>query len=444
MVVFPSSRNLLPAILCLLLVTSSLGSHSEQEAAVDWIRSNAIPLKTVDPGSGFDDLQPLAKVVGDARIVALGEATHGTHEFFRLKHRIIEFLAAQKGFTIFAIEANMPEAYRVNQFVLNGEGDPKQLLKGMYFWTWDTEEVLDMILWMREFNRSGRRRIEFTGFDMQNPKVAMQIVQAFIAAHDERYLSTLIPIYLEVRHKAGKTPSASREINQTIPDHLLALQCRDIVEHLGKNRDTFARSGASLESIDWAIQNATIVLQYMLLRSGEQTRDQSMAANVEWIAQHNPEAKIVLWADNGHVKYTNAPGFDPMGRYLHKTFGRELVNFGFAFNQGSFRAYEPCKGLHEITVHPLGRDSLDSTLAAAGIPFFALDLRTLPQNGPVNHWLGGIRPMRNVGAVYSEDKADTPMVIGRERWPEGFDVILFVESTTPSRANPESTDNGRQ
>jgi erythromycin esterase len=100
--------------------------HASAQQPVNWIRKNAIPLRTVEAGNGFNDMQPLKKVVGDARIVALGEATHGTREFFQLKHRMIEFLASQMGFTIFSIEANMPEAYRLNDFVLNGNGDPKQ------------------------------------------------------------------------------------------------------------------------------------------------------------------------------------------------------------------------------------------------------------------------------------------------------------------------------
>ncbi|MGA7315309.1 MAG: erythromycin esterase family protein [Silvibacterium sp.] len=148
-------------------------SEPGEQAFVDWARQNAIPLKTVEAGHGFEDMAPVGKIVGDARIVELGEATHGTHEFFQMKHRMVEYLATREGFTIFSIEANMPEAYRLNDFVLNGVGDPKQLLKGMYFWTWNTEEVLDMILWMREFNRSGKGRIEFTGFDMQTPTVSL-------------------------------------------------------------------------------------------------------------------------------------------------------------------------------------------------------------------------------------------------------------------------------
>jgi erythromycin esterase-like protein len=157
----------------------------------DWIAGHAIRLTTPEAGHGFDDMQPLKQVVGKARIVALGEATHGTHEFFQLKHRMVEFLASQMGFTIFAIEANMPEAYQLNEYVLHGTGDPVALIKGMYFWTWDTQEVLAMVKWMREFNASGKGQIQFTGFDMQTPTVAAKIAGDFIAAHDPDYSPTV-------------------------------------------------------------------------------------------------------------------------------------------------------------------------------------------------------------------------------------------------------------
>ncbi|HEV3253090.1 MAG TPA: erythromycin esterase family protein [Candidatus Acidoferrales bacterium] len=380
-------------------------------------------------------MQPLAGVVGDARLVALGEATHGTREFFQFKHRMVEFLASQEGFTIFSIEANMPEAYRLNDFVLKGEGDPKQLLKGLYFWTWDTEEVLNMILWMREFNRQGKGRIEFTGFDMQTPKLAMKIVQSFVATNDKAYEATIDPIYDEVMRRTKQAPSDEESASQKLSDHLLARKCRDVTEHLAKGRAGFLRSGLEVERVDWAIQNARMVMQYALLQSGEQSRDESMAENVEWIADHNPGAKIVLWAANGHVRYTAFPEFNPMGLYLRKRFGKGIVNFGFCFGEGSFRAVETGRIPREFTVKPLPKGSLDGTLASSGIPLFALDLRNLPKDGPVARWFAKPRAMRNIGAVYSEKGGDSPDPIAITRWPAAFDVILFVEKTTAAHGN---------
>jgi erythromycin esterase-like protein len=70
-------------------------------------------------------------MIGEARIVSLGEATHGSREFFQLKHRMLEFLASEMGFSIFSIEANLPETYRMNDYVLEGKGDPAQLLRSV-------------------------------------------------------------------------------------------------------------------------------------------------------------------------------------------------------------------------------------------------------------------------------------------------------------------------
>ena len=100
-----------------------------------WLSANAMPFDTPVAGNGFADLQGLKTAIGDARIVSLGEGTHGTREFFQMKHRLLELLVEEMGFTHFSIEASMPEAYRVNDYVLTGQGDPYELLEGMYFWT---------------------------------------------------------------------------------------------------------------------------------------------------------------------------------------------------------------------------------------------------------------------------------------------------------------------
>lgn len=186
-------------VLLSLLASSGVLGQAPNQPVIDWLRKQAIRLTTPEARHGFAEMRPLKKVIGNARIVSLGEATHGTREFFQLKHRMLEFLATEMGFTIFSIEANMPEAYRLNDFVLTGKGDPAQLLKGMYFWTWNTEEVLDMILWMRDFNKSGKGRIEFTGFDMQTPDVAMSIAGDFIKKHEPDYSDAVQRAWDDVR-----------------------------------------------------------------------------------------------------------------------------------------------------------------------------------------------------------------------------------------------------
>jgi erythromycin esterase-like protein len=563
-------------IVHLFLAAALVSTAAAQESSPvrDWIAGHAIRLTTPEAGHGFEDMQPLKQAVGDARIVALGEATHGTREFFQLKHRMVEFLASQMGFSIFAIEANMPEAYQLNDYVLHGTGDPAALIKGMYFWTWDTQEVLEMVKWMRAFNESGKGRIQFTGFDMQTPRVAVKIAGDFIAAHDPEYSPTvqkatrmaLAPTAQEgkfasatgsfpVAAAAGKRirfsgyiktegvsngyaglwwradgpnppralafdnmqdrgakgtadwkkfelelsiPAETRNINfgallvgkgtawfdglavevdgapyqnesvfgflknsmQQGPYQLRVdnetqreghatlmirrgdqpadaidpkegvAAWRAIVEHMEVSREKY---GASPET-EWAIQNARVVEQCMQGRADEVYRDASMAANIKWILDQNPGAKIVVWAHNGHVNFGGPSGkYTPMGEWLRQGFGHQMVVFGFAFNQGSFQAVEQGKSLRDFTVGPAPASGFDAMLASTGIPLFALDLRRLPQSGPAADWFQEAHPARGIGAVYSEAGAASyfrPLVA-----PKAFDVMLYVDKTTAARKN---------
>jgi erythromycin esterase len=396
---------------------------NSSDAVWEWIRRTAIPLSTPVAGHGFDDMAPLKRIVGDARVVALGEATHGTREFFQLKHRMLEFLVTQMGFSIFAIEANMPEAYRLNEFVLKGEGDPAKLIKGMYVWMWDTQEVLDMVLWMREYNRSGKGRVEFTGFDMQTPTVANENVRDFVAKTDADYVPALARASEMVR--AARNPKA-------VDPKIAVIEWEKVVVHLESLRP---RAG-----LEWAIQNARVVLQCMQMGANlvkpdaaMAVRDASMVANVKWILDRSPGAKIVLWAHNWHVM--TGP-IDSMGAALRKMYADKLVTFGFAFNQGSFRAMSMNGGVQIFTVGPAPAGSLDATLAAGGIPLFVLDLRAAPKTGPVAEWLGVKHPTRNIFHGFSEDAPGSNMF--EQVVTERYDSLFFVDKTTAARPNPKA------
>lgn len=171
---------------CMSLASLSFAREPDP-AVVDWIKSSAIPLKSAEAGNGFDDMQPIKRIVGDARVVGLGEATHGTREHFQLKHRMLEFLVNEMGFTIFSIEASMPDCIAINDYVLHGKGDPEKAVAGQGFWTWSTEEVLDMVKWMRRYNEdpSHNVKLKFYGFDMQNEYSAANAVLAYLKRVDE-------------------------------------------------------------------------------------------------------------------------------------------------------------------------------------------------------------------------------------------------------------------
>ena len=397
------------------------------DAVIGWIRDTAIRLSTPVAGHGLNDMEPLKKIVGDARIVALGEATHGTREFFQFKHRMLEFLVTQMGFSIFSIEANMPEAYRLNDFVLNGEGDPAKLIKGMYVWLWDTQEVLEMVLWMREYNKSGKGRVQFTGFDMQTPTVASAIVRDFVANTDAEYVPTLARVLDMVRASVKMEPGDRNSV---------AAEWEKVVAHLETLRPH--------PDAEWAIQNARIVVQCMNwaaklmkppsmdARASMALRDASMASNVKWILDQSPDAKMVLWAHNFHVM--TGPGTG-MGAALRKMYADKLVTFGFAFNRGSFRAMSSNGVVQDFTIGPAPAGSLDATLAASGIPLFALDLRAAPKTGPVAEWLGEEHPTRNIFQGFAEDVPGSNMF--EQVVTETYNCLFFVDKTTATRPNPK-------
>ena len=171
---------------------------SEQEqAVVDWLKEAAIPLKTAEAGNGFQDMQPVRELVGEARLVSLGESTHGTREIFQMKHRMLEFLATEMGFTLFGIEASMPDCIAINDYVLTGEGNVRSAVAGQGFWTWNTNEVVEMVEWMRAYNadpaNAGRPKLKFYGYDMQNPASAVATTLRFLEKVDPEAAKAFAP-----------------------------------------------------------------------------------------------------------------------------------------------------------------------------------------------------------------------------------------------------------
>lgn len=148
-----------------------------------WLEANVHPFAGSHLSLPHGDIEFLREIVGDARIVSLGEGTHGTRDFFEMKARILRFLVEEMGFNTFAIEATWPESRRIDHYVRTGEGDPRVFLSALYFWTWNTESVLEMIEWMREHNEGGGD-IGFHGFDMQFPGMALHNVREYFREVD--------------------------------------------------------------------------------------------------------------------------------------------------------------------------------------------------------------------------------------------------------------------
>jgi len=389
-----------------------------------WLKSNINVFDTSDPKHDNSDLSFLKQIVGDAKIVSLGEGTHGTSEFFKMKHRITKYLAEEMGFSVFAIEANMPEAKIVNDYILNGIGDPKKALASLYFWTWNTQEVLDMIEWMREFNKSKKGRIEFWGFDMQTPNVAIEIVEKYFAEHDSSYLPKAKADYDKVIESMNEIRKMKTRPGNVLIEPVLNY-ANEVLNYFNTKLPLY-KTSISNDEAEQVLQNAKIVVQSIeCMMTDNISRDESMAANVEWIINHfGKDAKIVLWAHNAHVSKRANQWMKPMGSYLDKKYSKDMIVFGFGFNEGKYTAVGN-NGLGIYTTSSSQQGSLERILHQTKKDQFIFDLRKAKDN-PLFSFLKDDIEFRSIGAMALDDAFYKTKIM------DEFDAIVYFDKTTPS------------
>jgi erythromycin esterase len=410
---------------------------AEQRAAVVRdLRAHAIPFRSVLAGNGFDDLASLDRLIGNARIVALGEASHGTAEFFQMKHRLLEYLVERKGFTVFAIEGNWPEAQVADRFITTGEGDAGAALAAMYYWTWQAEEVSALLHWMRHYNATQGQHpvLSFAGFDMQVPNVAVKRVIDFLDRTSSADRDAVRVLYdgMEKLEKWGTGTPAGE--NTRLADG--ASKALDLIE---AHRETLVMASTPEEYRDLR-QAARIVLQAFARRAGipGAERDCAMAANVRWLIEEAfPGQKIVLWAHNSHVGTDMGGSEKSLGNHLRDRYGDQMVVIGFATHHGEVRARRREDGsgqpgpLVAAPLAPVSKVSVEAVFQETGLPRFILDLRDLPKDSAVSAWLAKPRLHRMIGAEYGAE-ADFKNY-AHVRLPQMYDAIVFIAGSTAAK-----------
>lgn len=408
-------------------------TSEERAAVVADLKSRARPLAAVDAGTDTADLAFLDSFVGDARIVALGESSHGSSEQFRMKRRIIEYLVERKGFTVVAFEANWADALATDRYVKGGEGSIETALSALGYWVWRTEEVKELLEWMREQNarRPPERRLTFAGIDIQQKKDPVSCV-------------------LDALQKAGETDH-ERAVRlytyETPPDGASDEQIEAALD-VARKRVREARSileaahdrivpALSERDFQTARQCATVIVQALdnlgLGLLAGQLRDPAMADNVKWLADvDRPGEKIIVWAHNGHVG--NQP--TTMGESLRKMFGSSLVVIGQAVHDGEIRANPVIDGITRGSLLSLdgpvsiplaapAPGSLSDVVAGAEIPAFFLDLKGA-DGGALAHWLA--RPLRetSIGWPYDPSQPNTRTIV----LPTTYDALIFIAKSS--------------
>jgi erythromycin esterase len=398
-----------------------------QRTAVDAaLRRDAVALRTTDPEAPLDDLAAFDRDVANARIVGLGEASHGTAEFFRMKHRLFRDLVERHGVTVFAFEANLPEAREMERYVTTGEGDPAHALHSLYFWTWQTEEVLALAKWMRAYNAApGKHQtLHFAGFDAQVAAPAADAVERFASARSAASGEAVKARYACLRLGDTALRAMAADAMRTCSTSITAVA--GLIAPLHPDADT-ARDARVVE------QFAAITLNPDSKNGGFAARDAAMAENVTWLAETRyPGAKLALWAHNGHIaSQSSGSALATMGEHLRQHFGPSYVRIGFAFDRGTITAVGGRLGSQTVAPAPAG--TLESVLNGIG-PELYLSLRALHPGDPVAAWLDGGTLSREPGALYDEANQNALFATLKER--DRFDALIFVAESHASSLLP--------
>lgn len=415
--------------------TASASAASTDEV-VSWIDRKARRLRTTDPTEPLGDLRGLRRIVGGASVVGLGEACHGSREIFRVKHRMVRYLVEELGFRTLAFEQDFAWGTVIDHYVVTGEGDPRELVTGMSSPLWATEEILDLVTWMRSYNERHRDPVRFFGSDLLSLReVSFTKVTEHVrrVAPDrlselESELAPLRPRPDQFQWYAGLSAEEKRELIE----HGLAVV--ELLESIPL--------GSSDMNGEYARQHARAIVgwyqNYTARSSLRPVRERFIAEAITWWKRVHG-GRIGYWAANAHTGAAGNMTFEKPGEtntgdwagyLLRQHFGRGYVSIGTSFHAGSVSSgYAPPASYR---VDPPRAGLVDAVLGEAAAADYLLDLRG-PAPRPVREWLTGPARTRMVHPDYvgEDDASDHTMSVAALN--ELFDAIVHIRDTTASR-----------
>ena len=390
------------------------------------------------------DLDPLLKRIGPARVVLLGEATHGTSEFYRMRDRITRDLIIEKGFRFVAIEADWPDAARVDHYVRHFEYPPSEWTAFARFpsWMWRNNEMRDFVSWLRQHNGTLEKdkRVAFHGLDLYSLYDSIRSVLNYLDKVDptsakvarERY-GCLTPWQSDPAtygHAAltGSYPTCEADVVRALTD--LQARRRAYAEHDGEH------------FLD-AEQNARLVanaeryyrVMYYGSRASWNLRENHMFETLKNLLEfHGADSKAVIWAHNSHVGNAGATemaarGEHNIGELCRNEFGDNAFSVGFGTHHGTVAAASNWDGPMEIKdVRPSHHESYERLCHATGHANFTLGLRSRADDLCGRSGLGKERLERAIGVIY---RPETEMASHyfRANLPQQFDEYIWFDSS---------------
>ena len=424
---------------------------------VDAVQAVAAAARPIAGAASRDDA--LMSLIGDARFVLIGEASHGTHEFYTERAELTKRLIAEQGFTSVCIEGDWPDAYRVNRYV-QGEGDDRdaaEALEGFIrfpTWMWRNEVVRDFVAWLREYKAAnGKGSAGFFGLDLYSLFGSIHAILDYLEGVDPEAARRARERYSCFEHFEQDSHAYGYATAAQMADSCEEDAVRQMVELRSRGLQYMSRDGVrAADEFFSAEQNARLVRNaeqyYRAMYRGRisswNLRDRHMAETLEAVERHlistRREPRIVVWAHNSHLgdaRFTDMRrrGEINLGQLARERWGRDDVRLiGFSTNTGTVTAAhdwdEPGR---RMRVRPAMDGSYEQVFgeaaAARGAPRFWLPLR---EPGPASRALARPRLQRAIGVIYRPETERASHYYDVEL-PNQFDAIIHLDHTTALR-----------
>ena len=400
--------------------------------------------RIAEPFGSIDDVDvsPLLGRISDARVVLIGEASHGTSEFYRMRARISRALIEKKQFNFVAIEGDWPDAARIDHFVRHREYPPSEWVAFARFptWMWRNNEVREFVDWLRDYNASIKPelRVAFHGLDLYSMYDSIRFVLTYLDDVDpesarvarERY-GCLTPWQADpatIGHAAltGRYRTCENDVIGALKDLLQ------------KHRAYVAHDG---ERFLDAVQNARLVANaeryyrtmYYGSRASWNLRDNHMFATLKILLSHHGEqSKGIIWAHNSHIGNAEATemsarGEHNIGELCRKEFGVSCYAIGFGTDHGTVAAASDWGAPMEVmTVQPSHKQSYERICHDSETPHFMLSLR----DHSAAHMKSLMKPRleRAIGVIYRPE-SELASHYFEAVLPRQFDEYIWFDET---------------
>jgi erythromycin esterase-like protein len=397
-----------------------------------------------------EDICKLLDPYGSASAILIGEASHGTQDFYHLRASLTKCLIQYHGLTAVAVEADWPDAYRVNRFVRGegADGDANTALSGFERfpgWMWRNTEVLSFVRWLREWNDDHpKSKVGFYGLDLYSLSTSIRAVIAYLDKVDPEAARRARDRYACFDHFAGDSHAYGYAVSAGITE-----ACEDDV--VGQLRDLRAKAveyanrdgQVAQDEFFFAEQNALLAKNaeeyYRAMFRGRHSswniRDRHMAdmfdALVRYLGRQNgTKPKIAVWAHNSHLGDARATemgerGELNLGQLLRERYGAEAKSIGFTTYDGTVTAASDWDSDAERkVVRPALDGSIEALLHSVGEPQFTLDLHDERLGGYATPLLE-----RAIGVIY-RPQTERQSHYFHARVAEQFDTLIHVDRST--------------